>query len=201
MKYVSIDLSMRSTALVAMDDDGSINYKLVISDSKKINDEQLLMYNAIEIVDFINKHKPKYVGLEGLSFGSISGSKDIIAGNFWYVRTQIYQHCDVELEIIPVLTWRSPLFDKEERKTLKENDKLVKQLKKDMKEIKSKTEKSRILKENEELILKASIKYLTWEKLPVNIRNMFQEVGFTKGCFDLTDAYFIANHLRSKYAS
>lgn len=197
MSYLGIDLSLRSTGLVYINQD-QIDYRLITSDSKKLNDEELLLYNIREILSFVSKYEPDYIGLEGLSFGSISSSKDILAGNFWFLRTQLYTNYNSIVEIIPVLTWRSKLFNKEERAELKENDKKVKELKKIITKA-PKEEKKQLLLDNEHLIEKANVKYVTWEKLPEPIKTDFHNIGFTKGGFDLTDAYFIANHMRTKY--
>lgn len=197
MNIVSIDLSLRSTALVFLNQT-DYTYELVKSDSKKLNDEKLLQYNWNCINSFIAKHKPDIIAIEGLSFNSVSSSKDLIAGNFWFIRTMIDIHYpDIKLIIVPVLTWRNPLFNKEERKELKDNTKKLKDIKKLIKDCKDKADKQKLTLDNEELILKSNIKYLTWEKLPIKIREEFNDVGFTKGCFDLTDAYFIAKHIQS----
>ena len=200
MKVIGIDLSLRSTGLVYLNDN-EFDYRLIVTDSKKLNDEELLIHNTNEILKFINKYEPEYIALEGLSFGSVSSSKDIIAGNFWHLRTELFKNWSgkSKIEIIPVLTWRSPLFDKDERKLLKENTKELAVRKKALVG-KSKEEKKIFTEENAELTLKSNIKYLTWCKLPEPIKNTFKEVGFTKGGFDLTDAYFIAKHIENKYA-
>jgi hypothetical protein len=196
MSFLGIDLSLRSTGLVFLNQD-HIEYKLITSDAKKLNDEELLLYNIKEILAFIDYHRPKYIGLEGLSFGSVSSSKDILAGNFWCLRTAIYEKLTTP-DIIPVLTWRSKLFDKVERAELKRNMELVKELKKEVAKL-PKEEKKQLLLDNELLIERANIKYVTWEKLPEPIKSDFHKVGFTKGGFDLTDAYFIADFMRTKY--
>lgn len=196
MSFLGIDLSLRSTGLVFLNQD-QIEYKLITSDAKKLNGEELLLYNIKEILEFIDYHRPKYIGLEGLSFGSVSSSKDILAGNFWYLRTMIYQNY-VTPEIIPVLTWRCPLFNKEERAELKCNMGLLNELKKQLIKL-PKDEKKQLLLDNELLIERANIKYVTWEKLPEPIKSDFEKIGFSKGGFDLTDAYFIADYMRNKY--
>ena len=148
-------------------------------------------------MEFINKHKPTHIGLEGLSFGSVSGSKDILAGNFWFVRTMISQiFPDIKITIVPVLTWRSKLFTKEERAKLKEYDLEVKKLKKLLPSM-DKESKKIALEQNEEIILKSNIKYVTWEKVPEPFKSKFKELKFNKGCFDVTDAYFIAKYIES----
>jgi len=191
---VAIDLSLRSTGLVALQDNRILEYDVITSDAKKLNKEELLIFNSLKIMDFIDKYQPDKIGLEGLSFGSISSSKDILAGNFWKLRTDIFK-AGYPIDIIAVLTWRSSLFNKEERKLLKENSKKLKLLRKEWKLITDKVEKTQILKDNNELILNSNIKWLTWLKLPANIREEFEKVGFSKGGADLCDAYFIARYI------
>ena len=200
MNVIGIDLSLRSSCIVYLSDN-EFEYRLITSDSKKLNDEELLIYNSNEILKFINRFEPDYIALEGLSFGSISSSKDIIAGNFWHLRTQLFKNWSgkSKIEIVPVLSWRSPLFNKEERASLKENTKKMNTLKKSMVG-KTREEKKALAVLNSELVLKTNIKYLTWEKLPEQLKTEFDKVGFTKGGFDCTDAYFIAKHVKDKYA-
>lgn len=184
---------MRSTGLVYTRGD-DLEYKLVTSSSKKINNEELIVYNVESICDFINICRPNQINLEGLSFGSASSSKDILAGNFWTLRVEIHKRFDIPVNIIPVLTWRSPLFDKAERQQHKAYEKQLKELKASIKGIKSRKDKQAILAENNEIVNNANIKYLTWKKLPANIASQFEDVGLDKGGYDLTDAYFLAKH-------
>lgn len=196
--HLGIDLSLRSTGLVFIDNHDNVKYKLVTSDSKKLNDEELLMYNIDEILDFIEWNKPTHIGLEGLSFNSVSSSKDIIAGSFWYLRVMLkkyYPH--IKVDIIPVLTWRSKLFNKEERKILKETVAQVKLLKKELMKLSKEEKKIKVL-ENEQLILNSDIKYVTWEKLPEPYKSEFENIGFKKGGYDLSDAMHIANYIKNK---
>ena len=194
---LSIDLSLRSTGMVYRNGD-TIKYKL-INPPKEYNDEALIVYIKTQISLFVRECKPTLIGLEGLSFGSISSSKDIIAGNFWCVREMLYTDFpSIEVEIIPVLTWRSPLFSKEERKSLKEIVLQVKLLKKTMETL-TKADKKLLALENEELIRLSDIKYQTWLKVPEPYKSEFEIYGGSKGKFDLSDAYFICDYLESIY--
>lgn len=195
MKVIGIDLSLRSTGLVCLDGNDVTNYTIINPDPKKYNDESLLIYNSYQICDFVKQLKPDVVALEGLSFGSLTGSKDILAGNFWNLRIGL-KHLGYKTQIIPVLTWRSPLFTKEERKKHKEDTKLAKEWKAKVKGIKSTNARKEILAGTEQIFLDADIKNLTFRKLPATIQDMFMEFGLDKGAYDLTDAYFIAKHLQ-----
>lgn len=190
-KTLGIDLSLRSTGLVL--NYKPLSYKLIQSDSKKINREQLLMYNWNHVYSYICEHRPDYINLEALSYDSISQSKDIIDGNHWFIRTNIV-HCfpDIQLNLVEVAKWRNILFSSEERKTLKENKKKLKEVTTTIKTLSS-VDKKLLAIENEDLILNSNIKYLTWLKLPDDIKTEFRKIGFNKGTFDLTDAYFISN--------
>jgi hypothetical protein len=190
-KILGIDLSLRSTGLFI---DGK--YKLIQADPKKINEEALLVYNAKSILDFIKETKPDYVNLEGLSLGSVSSSMDIICGNFWYLRTEIFKaYPFLPVNIIPVKTWRCPLFSKADNKIFMENGKKLKALKKELEYEKMNYQGKRdFAKENSQLILDSNVKYLTFLKLPIEWQDEFHQVSFTNGCFDLVDAYWISKH-------
>ena len=191
MKILGIDLSLRSTGMFI---DGQ--YKLVQSDPKKLNDEALLVYNAITILDFIKETKPDFINLEGLSLGSVSSSTDMICGNFWYLRTEIFKtHPHLKINIVPVKTWRCPLFSKADNKLFLENNKKLKALKKELEYEKMDFKgKRQFAADNAELILDSNVKYLTWKKLPIEWQDEFYTFGFTKGCFDLTDSYFLSKY-------
>lgn len=194
--YLGIDLSLRSTGLVFINKD-TVIYKLISSDSKNLNDEELLIYNSYQICKFIKECNPTHIGLEGLSFGSISASKDILAGNFWHLRAEIcILFPDIIVDIVPVLSWRSKLFNKEERTLLKENMGKVKALKEEMKNF-SKEDKKKLVLDNEELILNSDIKYVTWKKVPEPYKSEFEKIGFRKGAYDLSDAYHIAKYIEN----
>ena len=185
---------MRSTGIVALSD-ASMNYALLTTNPKKHNDEVFLRYNAAQIIEWMSDHNPTDITIEGLSHNAKSGSKDLIAANYWFVRMEIARvFPDAALHIVPVTMWRAPLFSKEENKTFTANKKLMAALKAELKLVKDKKVKAAMVVENEQLILDANIKWLTWMKLPTNLRELFLEYGFLHGTFDITDAYFIANY-------
>ena len=190
-RVLGIDLSLRSTGLFIDD-----QYKLIQTDPKKVNDEALLIYNANAILDFIKETKPDYINLEGLSLGSISSSMDIICGNFWYLRTEIFKvYPNLKVNIIPVKSWRCPLFSIADNKIFLENNKKMKALKKELAYEKMDYKGKRDFAiEHAELILLSNVKYLTFLKLPFEWQEEFHKISFTKGCFDLTDSFFLSKH-------
>lgn len=191
MGKLGIDLSLRSTGLCYIDDKGKTEFALI---NKKEDNEALLYENVLTVEKFMKGKKIDRINLEGLSFNSISSSKDIIAGQFWYLRTELWKaHKEIPLNIVAVLSWRSPLFNKEERAAMKECDGKVKELKRRMR-LMDKTEKAAAALENKEYVYGASIKYQTFLKLPKNIQSQILSITSKDSKYDLTDAYFIANH-------
>ena len=116
---VSIDLSMRSTGIVRLTNNNKvIDFKIIAS---KLNDEELLNWNAAEIVKFTKKIIPSYIVIEGLSLKSKSPYLDRIFGNMWVTRCALRNAFgeDMRIGIIPVLSWRNNLLSKAERKEAK----------------------------------------------------------------------------------
>jgi len=194
MVVIGIDLSLRSTGICYNDNNETFKFALVCPDAKKYNDEPLVAYMTQEIINFIEDcpRIPDAIHLEGLSFGSISGSKDILAGNFWHLRVALW-NAYMAADIIPVTSWRSPLFNKEERKLLKENVAAVKKIKEQAKG-KSLAERKEIAAANALTILGADVKYCTYMKLPEDVKQIIECVTIDKSRFDLCDAYFLSCH-------
>ena len=190
---VGIDLSLRSTGICAVDFKGNlIDFTLIQSDSKTLNDEELLQYNSTEIVNFTDKiwRANQYLGvkaavehpewvlskiiIEGLSFGGISGNKDILQGNFWVLRTKLKEFGrDIPIEICPVTKWRSKVISKVEQREAKKNDP------------------------------KNGLKLACVEKLPSDVRDRFEKYLDENGIkrtkskdplWDICDAYWISKH-------
>ena len=117
---VAIDLSLRSTGLVALDNEW--NYKDCLLVSATLKDESLLEFNSQKICDFINKNQEVLnIAIEGLSFMSVSGSKDVLYGNFWHLRCKIYENTYYQnkFDIVPVTRWRSGIFKVETQRRWK----------------------------------------------------------------------------------
>lgn len=187
---MGIDLSLRSTGI-------SFNEQFELIQIEKLNDEELIIEICKRICDLIEKFNPIEINLEGLSFNSISGSKDIIAGLFWNLRCKISQQfSNIKVNIIPVTTWRSPLFNKEDNKALKEGKKEFKLKKKSIKGLKG-VDRKEAIEYNQILESKANIKQYTFDKLPSHIKEKIINKTDGKGCYDLSDAYFISQYRKS----
>lgn len=198
MRTLSIDLSLRSTGLCFIDDSDNVFFKLITTSKDKFTDEKTLIYNWYEIWCFILEHQPTHIVIEDLSYDSISSSKDLINGNFWYIRANIVETFpDMILDIITVAEWRNPLFSKEERKQLVDDKKKTKELKRLLLTL-PKEDKKLLVLENEQLILNADIKYLTYQKLSSNVKLNIESITTNKSKFDLCDAYFLNKHYKSK---
>lgn len=162
---VAIDLSMRSTGIVCLTPQNKlIDFKII--SAKKLEDEELLIWNANEIIKFCKKNKPSYIVIEGLAYLAKSSRLDVIHGNFWNVRCEIKREFkNISVGVIPVLSWRNDLLSKEERKSAKE-------------------------------IGREGIKIAVVDKLlknvKVNFENYIKKNKFSKkAIFDLADAFFL----------
>ena len=169
---IAIDLSLRSSGLVALDkEDNLIDFDVVQPCEKEYrqdyNAEETLIYISDKVLDFVKRvNDTDAVVIEGLSFQSTSSAKDFIWGNFWNLRTQLRMlYPEMLIGVIPVLSWRSPLLShltKEERKKLK----------------------------------KDIMKQFCVDLLPLDVYNRFNKFILInnldkKTMFDLTDAYFL----------
>jgi hypothetical protein len=203
MNAIGIDLSLRSTGLCFSTED-SVTFSLVQPSIKDFNDEALCIFNANAIISFVNhidKNRKKFgvdsvdrINLEGLSFGSLTGSKDILAGNFWYVRCMLHQQFpEIPVKIVPVLSWRSPMFNKEERKWMKDCTAKTKSLKSQTKGMKKK-EKDDFLFSFKDVIEGADIKIQTFNKLPEVVQTEINRITTSKDKFDLADAYCLSRY-------
>ena len=174
---VSMDMSMRSTGLVALTpDDEMIEFEVIKSTKDDFPDtEQLIAYIVLSTMSFIQHTSATKFVIEGLAFGAKSSSKDILAGIYWAVRTEIWTTCpDILIGSIPVQSWRSKIINKEDRKFAKEN-------------YSPKTE---------------AIKKATVSKLPTDIKIQFLDyidfMSYHKTTiYDLTDAYFLGIYRNS----
>lgn len=135
---ISLDISLRSTGLCAVDENQTLlNFGLIKSKpnegkTKKdkanglpiLNDEDLIIYNTSEVIKFIEQSAEleaiDAIVIEGLSFNSLSGNRDLIDGNFWAIRVGVrkkYPH--VHVEIVSVQSWRNKILNKADREIAK----------------------------------------------------------------------------------
>lgn len=200
MKKCGIDLSMRSTGICITSNDKLSYYEVIKTSAKELNDEQLLIHISNTIISILKDNgftSKDCINLEGLALGALSGEKDKIYGNFWNLRCELAR-CfpNTKLNIIPVTSWRNPLFSKEERKELKQSLQELKLLKKQTKELpkeRRKENKEKI----EQLEKKSSIKYQTFLKLSPDISDKFADYIKvanlpSDSIYDLTDAWFLS---------
>lgn len=123
MYTVSLDISMRCSGIVILNEDGDlVDYTLVTS--KKITDEELLDYNVNVILEFLKPYKGKISNfvIEGLAFMGKCKRKDLIDGNYWLIRYFLYKEFGdtVEYDIYTVAQWRKSVISKERAKEIKD---------------------------------------------------------------------------------
>jgi hypothetical protein len=203
--YIGIDLALRTTGIVFLDNDGAfLHCGLVTSDPKTTNNEDLLLHNYGRVMNIFDmsikfKHESiEVVALEGLSFNSPSMSVDLIAANHWQVRSFLHSN-NIPIMIIPPKSWQKNVVTKE---TLAEwaKDWPVTRAKRGTKLTK---EEQKINNKS-----KAEIRKLTkdhiYNSVPLDIRKQFEEYVVKSklhkdSLFDLADAYCLANHARIKH--
>jgi hypothetical protein len=183
LKIVGIDLALRNSACVSLDENGNyIDCKVITSTAEDFEAEDLLLYNCNSILGFaVDKCKnPKdelIVIIEGLAFSSVSLAKDIIAGNFWHVRFTFYME-EIEYHIVAPASWRARVFPEDIKSKLKADKKRLK----DDGKTNGKLIKEAALSVVPLDVKKDFKKYLTLNKLN------------DKFMYDLADAYCIAKH-------
>lgn len=162
---VGIDQSKRSTALV-LTDEGKLEDFLLVCPSKELDNEDLILYQWELVYRFIYKYCEfiDTINLEGLSFNSVSSSKDLLAGLHWSTRANLKHFLGITANIVPVLSWRAKVLSKEERKSISE------------------------------LKIKDGLKKAVVDKLPFEVKVRFEdyirECGFkATSLWDLSDAY------------
>ena len=196
---VSVDPSLRSSGVCAFSSDGQlVDFTVIRSDG--LTAEDTLIHNGNRFIEFCDSlpYAPTKMVFEGLSFGAKSGEKDILWGNFWYLRCLAKIRYGVPTDIYQVSAWRSPLFTKADRLALKESAKKLAEQKVPLKGLKGEIRKETI-ENNRVLELAASIKEATYVKLPESISMLFEDrirnVGLPEPSkYDLADAFFIGRH-------
>lgn len=174
---VSMDMSMRSSGLVAMDENNTlIDFDVIKTTLDDFPyDEDLIIHVRERTWEFIESVQADKFVIEGLSYAGKSSRKDVIAGVFWGVRTLIRTKCpDMPIGVVPVTSWRSKTLTKTDREYAKKNFTPQKE----------------------------ALKIATVEKLPFPIKDYFLDFISRKGydsktMYDLADAYFLAIYRNS----
>lgn len=112
MKYrIGIDLSLRSAGITVVDERETL-VEIYVHQPKKLKDEvyeELLINNCNRfkeiIIEIIKKYDVDRINLEGLSFNSLSSTKDLIDAQWWLVRIFIY-NLGIKLKIFSPANWR-----------------------------------------------------------------------------------------------
>jgi hypothetical protein len=121
MNIMGIDLALRNTACVVLDENyNSIDFCILTSDKKLYDDERLLVYNADRLSEFRQRSDTNAIFIEGLSLSSASLAKDIIAGNFWYIRTLFHLDKDIVCNVVAPASWRARVFTVDQKAEIKE---------------------------------------------------------------------------------
>lgn len=183
MKIVGIDLALRNSACVSLDNNGKfLECKIITSTPREYEAEDLLLYNCNNVISFVSNNcndisSDTIVIIEGLAFNSTSLAKDIIAGNFWHIRFALYMK-EVEYHIVAPASWRAKVFTQEVKVKLKS----------DKKEAKITGGKGNNL-----------IKEAALSMVPLDVQKLFKKYLTDnklngKFIYDLADAYCIAMH-------
>lgn len=198
--YIGIDLALRKTGIVILDKDGSLNFfSIVFSDPKTVNDEDLLLHNKTKIWSAMpHRYRKADVALEGLSYNSVSADHDLISANHWITRMTLKEFSNLTVNIFPPKAWQKSIVTKEFLLTLAPDYPIVRAKKglKLTKEQVSANSKSKLA------IRKAS-KEKILNSIPKDIVAKFEAYVATNklskdAIYDLTDAYCLAQHLRSE---
>ena len=93
MKYfIGLDLSLTSTGMVVVSEDGVLVEKEIISSDSKNEIENRLKNIADKIVEILKKYDDVAIAIEGLSFGSTSSSALQIGALHYYVRCKLKEN-------------------------------------------------------------------------------------------------------------
>jgi hypothetical protein len=117
MRIIGVDLALRNSAYVILNENGSfIDCGVVTSSARDYKDEKLLEHNSNKILSLLSNEQmnENFVILEGLSFNSITAFKDLIAGNYWHIRMELYSK-KCKCYTVPAASWRAKLFSEEQK--------------------------------------------------------------------------------------
>ena len=177
---IGADISMRSSALVAIDSTGQvIDFKIISSDNSEYNDEKLLLFNSSEVLNFMDRFcKDTFsVKIEYLSLKSTAGLMDRIIGNHWNIRTSIFQKYGILPSTVSPQAWKKNVYTRDDLDII-------------LLARKNKTSKAKLKKLQKELCL---------QKLDKPLVDMYYEYirlnKLPKGAiYDLSDATHIARY-------
>lgn len=172
MTVLAVDMSLRSSGVVILNDDDTLRDFFVLNTTAKDfpYDEHLIIYlrNQIKYTILHNADINKFV-IEGLSLNSASSRKDVIAGAYWGIRTLITEEFShILIGSVPVKSWRNWATTKEEREFYKE-------------------------------ICPDFLKNVVFGKLSIDIQDKFLRYIVVnnlspKAMFDLADAYWLGRY-------
>jgi hypothetical protein len=126
MIIFGIDQSKRSTACVAMDEEGEMIDFVLITPGMHLDKEYLINYQwqklkaFIESVEQDSASQELVFALEGAAFKACGASSDLLWGIQWYIRTRILvEFADAPVGILTPATWRSTLVPAKEQADFK----------------------------------------------------------------------------------
>lgn len=121
MSIIGIDQSKRSTAIVALDDNGELMDFALVTPPLEYDKEILINYQWEIISCFMTAHKPTAIALEGAAFAAGGASSDLLWGIQWYIRTRTFvEFPDVPIGIITPASWRASIVHAKEQKEFKQ---------------------------------------------------------------------------------
>lgn len=122
MRFIGIDQSKRSTAIVCLDGDGELYDFHLVTPPYEMNGEQLIDYQWQTINRFIDENDDGNlkIALEGAAFAAGGSSSDLLWGIQWYIRTRIFvEYPGTPIGIITPATWRSSILTTQEQSAFK----------------------------------------------------------------------------------
>lgn len=178
--YVGIDASLRSSAVVAIDENYQIVFAELLQIEDTLKDEQMLwaiQHRSRNLFEQLySDFDVEKISIERLAHGGASGSKDKICAGWWCIRMS---HAivaasflnKIEMGTVAVNTWRAAVINEADRKKNKENPSPT------------------------------FLKDCPYEKLPSEARILIDKKceGLKKkdSHYDLTDAYWLARYVHA----
>lgn len=124
MRYIGIDQSKRSTAIVCLDDEGEMVDFHLVTPPFNLDKEELIHYQWTTLSKFISEqlsYDQVCFALEGAAFAAGGSASDLLWGIQWYIRTRIHvEYPGYLIGIITPATWRSSILATDEQRRFKE---------------------------------------------------------------------------------